>query len=307
MRKNKIRVVTPSAVIGTMRVGSTGESDEPAEPRERPSPPRDGAAPIPATTVAAHAAAIGPAAAGSAAADPAVIGPGLGPGSTPTPPPEPRFDDVQTLPPSEPLIPPQDNSTALPAAAHFFFAVQTTETPSNAAEPQAESPTSPTPGTAPAPVAPPSTDATSEPPSQPKASADLPASPPAKDPGEAEASESEPAPIIVAPGPGGIMIASSDTAALDEFERLLTSLAGDSLAGGPEVTIFYLKHTKAEIVAETLDQIFGGGTIAASGGGGGVRWWAIWPARPSAAPPAASLVLCSAAVAAAARSRRAAP
>jgi len=77
----------------------------------------------------------------------------------------------------------------------------------------------------------------------------------------------EPAPIIVAPGPGGIMIASRDVAALDQFERLLTQLAGDVMAGG-EPTVFYLTHAKAASVAQTLDQIFGGGTLT---GGGGSR------------------------------------
>ncbi len=82
----------------------------------------------------------------------------------------------------------------------------------------------------------------------------------------------EPAPIIVAVGPGGVMIASEDTDALDDFEDLLTALASSAMAGSSEITIFYLKHAKAQVVAETLDAIFGGGTIttqSSSGGGGG--------------------------------------
>jgi hypothetical protein len=67
-----------------------------------------------------------------------------------------------------------------------------------------------------------------------------------------------PAPILVAPGPGGIMIASEDTQALDQFERLLTILSGVLASDEPEWTIFYLKHSKAAVVAETLDAIIAG-------------------------------------------------
>lgn len=74
------------------------------------------------------------------------------------------------------------------------------------------------------------------------------------------------APIIVAPGPGGIMITSEDPEALAEFEQLLQSLAASASSNQPEITIFYLKHAKAAVVADTLDAIFGGGT---GGGGGG--------------------------------------
>ncbi len=42
-----------------------------------------------------------------------------------------------------------------------------------------------------------------------------------------------------------------------------------TFAGEMEVTVFYLKNAKADVVAETLDRIFGGGTSGASGGSGG--------------------------------------
>jgi hypothetical protein len=76
------------------------------------------------------------------------------------------------------------------------------------------------------------------------------------------------------PGPNGIMIASEDVEALNQFEQLLSAMyPADGKGGGPQMTIFYLKHAKANIVGETLDQIFGGGTLAGgggnSGGGGG--------------------------------------
>ena len=56
------------------------------------------------------------------------------------------------------------------------------------------------------------------------------------------------------------MIASEDEAALDEFEKLLTSLAGgtSSRAG---INMFFLKHAKAAVVASTLNDILGGGTL----------------------------------------------
>lgn len=72
-------------------------------------------------------------------------------------------------------------------------------------------------------------------------------------------------PIIVAPGQGGVMIASDDVEALNDFEALLSALAGTSMAGGAEYTVFYLKSANATLVAETLGQILGG----SSGGSGG--------------------------------------
>jgi type II secretory pathway component GspD/PulD (secretin) len=78
----------------------------------------------------------------------------------------------------------------------------------------------------------------------------------------------EPADIIVAPGPGGTMIASDDLEALDEFESLFTMLANRSTSGR-EKAVFYLKYAKATTVADTLTSIFGGGAAADGGGGGG--------------------------------------
>lgn len=66
--------------------------------------------------------------------------------------------------------------------------------------------------------------------------------------------------IVVVPGPNGLMIASEDLQALDEFERLLSGLAGQLAAGNEDVTIFYLKHAKAEALAETLEAVLVGRT-----------------------------------------------
>lgn len=94
------------------------------------------------------------------------------------------------------------------------------------------------------------------------ASGSKPAESPAAAPPPSRSTE-EPPVIVVAPGPGGIMIASEDLEALDAFENLLNSLASNL----PEsnVTVFYLKHAKAEAVADLLERIFG----ASSSSGGG--------------------------------------
>lgn len=76
----------------------------------------------------------------------------------------------------------------------------------------------------------------------------------------------EPAPIIVAPGPGGTMIASDDIEALNEFEQLLTTLTSRQFAGGSHYTVYYLANANAQIVAETLESIFASGGASAAGG-----------------------------------------
>ncbi len=75
------------------------------------------------------------------------------------------------------------------------------------------------------------------------------------------------APIVVVEGAGGIVIASEDKDALNEFERLLSTLVSKQFQGQREYTVFYLKHTRASTAAELLGQIFGGGTISSGGGG----------------------------------------
>ncbi len=61
-------------------------------------------------------------------------------------------------------------------------------------------------------------------------------------------------PIVVAAGPGGIMIASEDEQALDDFEQLLNAFASNT-ESGPRATVFYLKYAKAQTVADTLTRI----------------------------------------------------
>jgi type II secretory pathway component GspD/PulD (secretin) len=93
------------------------------------------------------------------------------------------------------------------------------------------------------------------------------AEPAESEPTEKAATDSVPgAPIVIVPGPGGLLITSEDKAALDEFEKLITTLANRRFTGGREYTVFYLKFAKAQTVSDTLKQILAGGT---GGGGGG--------------------------------------
>ncbi len=68
------------------------------------------------------------------------------------------------------------------------------------------------------------------------------------------------APIVIAPGPGGTLIASDDLEALDQLEDLLSTVAGHNSGSGREYAVFYLKYSKAPIIAEVLAAIFGGST-----------------------------------------------
>ena len=210
MSPNKIRVVTPSAVIPTLRPGST------AAPGRRRG--RHGA--VDATRRGARA---GP---GNAAADAATRAP-----QPPAPPAKPE---------ATAKAPERDKSAAAspPRRAAWAQVLLVADTPPAAAQGRAE-------------------DA--------QAKANPSRDPPPRRSGRGRA---EPAPIIVSQGPGGIMIASQDTKALDRFEQLLNALASGAMSGGAELTIFYLKHAKAASVAETLDEVLGGGTTSGSSGGG---------------------------------------
>jgi type II secretory pathway component GspD/PulD (secretin) len=81
-------------------------------------------------------------------------------------------------------------------------------------------------------------------------------------------SEGQAADIVVAPGPRGTVIASEDTEALDDFERLLGSLGNRTVAGQRELAVFYLKFAKAEVAAELLKPFLSGAGGGEGGGGG---------------------------------------
>lgn len=72
------------------------------------------------------------------------------------------------------------------------------------------------------------------------------------------------APILVSPGPSGLLVASDDLDALDAFERILEASTMQSGNTGREYAVFYLKHAKAATAAAILSDIFG--TSSSSGG-----------------------------------------
>ncbi|MCO6458491.1 MAG: hypothetical protein J5I93_24565 [Pirellulaceae bacterium] len=73
--------------------------------------------------------------------------------------------------------------------------------------------------------------------------------------------------IIVSLTPQGVVIASDDLDALDEFEALLRTLSGGSTTAVAEPTVFWLKFAKAAEARALLEEILGGG--GGGGGGGG--------------------------------------
>ena len=71
--------------------------------------------------------------------------------------------------------------------------------------------------------------------------------------------------IIISVTPNGLVIASNDLDALDDFEKLLRRFTEQSGLLGSEPTVFWLKYIKADVAAETLNQVVNG--ASASGGG----------------------------------------
>ncbi len=203
VRGNRIRVVTPSAVIPGIRtrtpMGGVPEPNQPAPDATRPAP---------------------------------------------TPP--------AAKPPAVETPPASNKAAGLFGGARVFFAAQTVQGEPEAAEPapRPERPATQADGPAPSP-----SDAATQPAGP---------APPSVNPGQAAELPS----IVVSITPGGVMIASQDRQALDEFEEWLTTLAGGTMNESAYPTIFYLKYAKAAPVAETLDQIFGGGTLAQESRGG---------------------------------------
>ena len=205
IRRNRIRVVTPSAVIPTLRPGSRGPG---RGPKESPEIPPEVLRQL-----------FGPAGGGQLRRQ------------TPSGPAGPAPDSPSNSPPS-------NNSTQSLRRAPFRLVSEPQEGSENvtAPKPQAASPGA-------------SHRAETSPSDQP-------------------AAPKEPPPIIVAPGPGGVMIASDDIEALNEFEDLLTALASGAAEGNTDLTVFYLKHVRATVAAQLLDQIFGGGTLVGGSSGG---------------------------------------
>jgi type II secretory pathway component GspD/PulD (secretin) len=99
----------------------------------------------------------------------------------------------------------------------------------------------------------------------PAADTSKPAAPPA-----APRKAGDPADILVSSGPGGIVIASEDREALDDFERLLRTVLEQRRMGPQLPTVFYLRYARAEVAADLLQQVLSGeSTESKSSGGGG--------------------------------------
>ncbi len=90
---------------------------------------------------------------------------------------------------------------------------------------------------------------------------------PSQDAEEPQPQGAPPSTLFVAPGAGGMIIASKDTAALDEFEELLAASAGRSATSGREYAVFYLRYSSAPVAAAVLSKVFGASSSAGSGGG----------------------------------------
>ncbi len=73
--------------------------------------------------------------------------------------------------------------------------------------------------------------------------------------------------IVVTMTPQGLVIASEDVEALDEFESLLRTLSGGAAVETVEPTVFWLKYAKASEARALLNEILGGGGGGGTGGG----------------------------------------
>ncbi len=221
MRKNKIRVVRPSAAIRELRTGE--DNPEESQPHNGGQPPR-----LDDLNSLFRLFEIQP----------------RTPQAAPQPKPEndtPKADDPE---PADEASKSGDRQAALPASRRRFFRLASDQFVLAQADENQPA------------------DADDKQPTDEKKPAE-----------ESDEPVSRPgAEIIVAPGPGGIMIASDDLDALDDFEQLLQTLSNQAALGGREYTVFYLKYARAEVAAELLNEILGGGGGggAPAGGGGGL-------------------------------------
>lgn len=276
LRKNKVRVVSPSSVAPSVR-GANSPATSRALPTERMGPtdrtdPLDRAFPAgqfaPGDEVRPERRREAAPAAGR-----------LRPPVVPTPQPATKASRPNAAEPA-PLAPPSDPIThRLPRDPRFRFAAD--PGPASIPEtgiPESRDPTSAiadrvavelaAPNVAGPPVAPPkATDPTV---TTPTATTPAEQAAPATDEAQSAAKtpRGEPAPIVIAPSAGGVVIASEDTEALDQFEALLQTLATRTATSEREFTIFYLKSSSATVIAETLGHILGGTTSSARTGGG---------------------------------------
>jgi type II secretory pathway component GspD/PulD (secretin) len=88
--------------------------------------------------------------------------------------------------------------------------------------------------------------------------------------GENSQDDNSGADIIVAPGPNGLVIASQDLQALNDFEELLLAITGGDQSSVRDFAVFYLRHSTAEAASQIVNQILGGSSGDSDGGGGGL-------------------------------------
>jgi type II secretory pathway component GspD/PulD (secretin) len=74
----------------------------------------------------------------------------------------------------------------------------------------------------------------------------------------------EGAPVVVAFGPGNVVIASDDPDALNAFMNLINSLTRGGTAGGSDYTVYYLKAADATAITTTLNDLLGLSTVSSS-------------------------------------------
>ena len=80
------------------------------------------------------------------------------------------------------------------------------------------------------------------------------------------------APIVIREGPGGLIVTSEDTEALDRFENLLRMMLEQAGWGDIEPEVIYLQNIRAAAAKQLLTDILSGTASAGtdSGGGGGL-------------------------------------
>jgi type II secretory pathway component GspD/PulD (secretin) len=206
----------------------------------------------------------------------------------PTPSEGPSSDKASEKPSDKPSTPPASPKVFPPMprnaqrgrlALDQLVAWQNPQAPTGATQPT-PTPGTPTPGTPTPGTAAPGTPAPGTPlpgtPTPPASGEAKPAPkkyiPPirVKDAKKSDDPNEEPAEIVITVQPGGIVIASRDTEALDAIESLFATLGdGVSGAGGKEFTVFYLKYASAPVAGALIQEILAGGGADDLGGGGG--------------------------------------
>ena len=77
-----------------------------------------------------------------------------------------------------------------------------------------------------------------------------------------------PSDIIIQLTPQGIIVASDDTEALNDFEALMASLSDQMAASDDQPTVYWLKYIKADVAAEMLNSVLSGSSSGGDMGGG---------------------------------------